>query len=698
MSIMTKMRENMAGIFAVFAVMFILYIIFDWGMDLLGRRSREPSDIIGKVNGRPIHYREFSELLKNLSDAQKRQTGREADEEVSQQFREQAWTTIINQALVDDEMKKLDLKVSDQELLNWVQGENPPEFLVRQFTDSTGKFNRQAYEAAIRDPQNSAIWVQIENALRKQRAQEKFQSALLASIRVTEGEVRDRFVDQNLHLNLEYLFLDAAKMVRDSDVVVTDDEIKKYYNENQGEFKQRATRKLKYVLFPEKATAEDTAGVLRDLTEFARQARSGGDMEVLVKSYSELPLTNSFFKRGELSAIRDSAVFSVKLGEVIGPLQDVDGYHVLKVLEERESKEESIRASHILLNVPPGKDSIEVWKRARELYQRAKKGEDFAQLARNFSSDGSATKGGDVGWFGKGRMVKPFEEAAYKAKAGEVVGPVRSLFGLHIIKVTERSKREVKIADLFVSVKPSSETKTRVRDRANDFQYLASQGDFDKEAGLSKYEVQETPRFSKGTVIPGIGFSDEIQKFAFEKKLGEVSDLLKTPNGYGVFKTTEVREEGVAPLAEVKETIRSKVQMKKKIAKVGDYAQQVRSRLQPTDSLGVVTTFDTTLKASKTGNITPTTWLPNIGRDYEFIGKALSLKAGEVSQPFSLQRGSYIVRLLSRTEPDSALYQSKKKEIRDQLLQEKRNRYLAEWLNKLKEKADIVDNRDRYFR
>jgi parvulin-like peptidyl-prolyl isomerase len=275
---------------------------------------------------------------------------------------------------------------------------------------------------------------------------------------------------------------------------------------------------------------------------------------------------------------------------------------------------------------------------------------------------------------------------------------VRSQFGLHIIKVTGRSNREVKIADIFLSVKTSSQTQTALRGQADDFSYLASQGDFDKEASLSKYKEMETPPFSKGTVIPGIGFSEEIQRFAFDKKLGDVSDPLKTNTGYGVFKISEAKDEGVAPLSEVKETIRSKVLLQKKIEKVGEYARQMQSKLQPTDSLGVISKFDPTLNAVKTGDFTPSRWLPNLGRDDEFIGKVLGLKVGEISQAFPSRRGYFIVKLLDRTEPDSTQYQATEATIRDQLLQEKRNRYLGEWMNTLKEKADIVDNRDRFYR
>jgi parvulin-like peptidyl-prolyl isomerase len=698
MSLMTKMRDNMAGIFAVFAVMFILYIIFDWGMDLLSRRSRQQGDVVGRVNGYAIHSRELSDIIKNLSESQKQQAGRDVDEESSRQLRDQAWSMLVNQIIIDGEVRKLGLSVTDQELIDWVRGDEPPEFLKRQFTDSAGIFNRAAYEAALDDPQNSAVWVQVEAALRKQRLQEKFQSALQATVRVSEGEIRDRFIDENLHLKAEYVLFDAVSMVKDSDVVVTDDDIKKYYTENQEEFRRKATRRLKYVLFPEVPSHDDTTGVIRDLEEYAREARSGSDFLQLAKTYSEIAPSEAFFKRGELSAVRDSAVFSSKLGQIIGPLEDTDGYHLLKILEERKGKEEVIRASHILLRVPSSKDSVEVWKKARELTRQARRGEDFAELATEHSSDGSASKGGDLGWFAKGRMVKPFEDAVFRAKVGEIVGPVRSQFGLHIIKVTGRSSREVKIADIFLSVKPSSQTRAAIHSRADDLSYLASQGDFDKEASLSKYSVLETPPFPKGTVIPGIGFSEEILRFAFDKKLGDVSEPLKTSAGYGVFKISEAKEEGISPLSEVRETIRPKVLLKKKITKVGEDAKQIRSKLQPTDSLGVVSKFDLTLKVVETGDFTPSRWLPNLGRDDEFIGKALSLKAGEISEAFAGRRGYFIVKLLDRTDPDSTEYEAKKTAIRDRLLQEKRNRYLGEWMNALKEKADIVDNRDLFYR
>ncbi|AWO73773.1 MULTISPECIES: peptidylprolyl isomerase [Geobacillus] len=93
-----------------------------------------------------------------------------------------------------------------------------------------------------------------------------------------------------------------------------------------------------------------------------------------------------------------------------------------------------IRASHILV-----KDE----KTAKEVKAKLDKGEDFSKLAKEYSQDpGSASNGGDLGWFGPGKMVKEFEEAAYKLKVGEVSDPVKTDYGYHIIKVTDKEKKK----------------------------------------------------------------------------------------------------------------------------------------------------------------------------------------------------------------------------------------------------------------
>ena len=147
---------------------------------------------------------------------------------------------------------------------------------------------------------------------------------------------------------------------------------------------------------------------------------------------------------------------------------------------------------------------------------------DFAKLARENSQDyGSAMQGGELGWASKDRWVKPFADAAFKARVGDIVGPVRTQFGWHIIKVTGRDKREVKILDLAMKVKASTQTMDAAFQQAQDFNILAKDEGFEKAAENSKLKIQETQEFTKTGSIPGIGPNDAITNFAFSNKVGE---------------------------------------------------------------------------------------------------------------------------------------------------------------------------------
>ena len=143
-------------------------------------------------------------------------------------------------------------------------------------------------------------------------------------------------------------------------------------------------------------------------------------------------------------------MFAARQGDLVGPILDAQGLHLFKVLGERKSDKEYIRASHILLPLGQGADSGAVKQLAQTIAREAKSGKDFAGLAREYSKDpGSAQNGGDLGWFTKGRMVPAFEGPAFKAKVGEIVGPVRTPYGMHIIKVTGRDSRELKLANIL---------------------------------------------------------------------------------------------------------------------------------------------------------------------------------------------------------------------------------------------------------
>jgi len=710
MPIMTRMRDSMPLILFGLLIAFLITIVFEWGMDYLGIRGGRGSDVVGKINGRKVTYQEFSEMVQTYTENQKAQSGTELDEEQLKQVREQIWQSLIQEELLKEQTARLGLKVTDQELVDWVRGDNPPEDLKRNFIDSTGQFRRDVYDQFLSDPNQfirdpkgtdpayGSKWLKkYEESLRQRRIREKLQSLVGASVMVSEGEIRQRFDEQNERLNAAYAFFDPNVLVKDDEVQPGEADLKAYYEEHLDQYKFDASRTLRYILIPERPSASDTALRVKDMEDVLAKLRAGADFLGLVFTYAERPDSGAFFKHGELPAPVESQVFSAKIGDVVGPIKEPDGTRIVKVLAERKGTSEYVRASHILLTMDG--DSIAVKAHAATLVRELRQGADFAAKARAESKDpSSAAVGGDLGWFTKGRMVPAFENAAMKGKIGEIIGPVRTPYGLHIIKVTGRDSRELKLAQIQMRITTSAQTKNDLFERARDFAYAAKDQDFAKAAHETGYESQEVTVQEKGGVIPGLGYNEALIRWAFKNKAGAVSDVYTFPTGYVVASIAEAKDAGVRPFAEAQESMKPLVLRKKKTDKAEAIAAGYREKLAPTDSLRALTALAPQIAVAETGPFTMTGVVPGVGRDLIFTGTASGLKVGQISKAFEGQRGAFIVQLLSRTAPDSIAYKAQRDMLRTRLLQDKRSRFAAEWIERLKEHADIEDNRENFFR
>ena len=701
MPLMSSIRKNLASMFAVLAFLFVIMIVFEWGMDLSGTSGGfmgTQGDVIGVVNGEEISYKQFAELVRRAAETQKSQTGQDPDDETDRMIRTQIWNQMVEDILIKNEIERLGITVTDQEIRDVVQGPNPPDFLTSQFRDSTGTFRRDAYLQAMMNPQNREAWLQVEDVVREQQKRQKLQSFLLATVGVSESEILKRFMDRTVTMDAEYVLFDFNRLVPDSTVTVTDSDLESVYNRNPEDFKTRATRRVKYVTFNLKATAQDTLQVVEELTHLREQASSSVDFVELAQTYSDRPQSDAYFKHGELGRVKERALSGARKGDIVGPILDTDGIHLIKVLDDRQGTEEFVNAAHILVRPLPGPDSVKAQAKARDLARQARSGADFAVLARANSDDGSSAEGGELGFTGRGGWVKPFEDAAFGARPGQIVGPIRSQFGWHVIKVLARDKREVKVATIGMSVKASAKTTDDAYRSADDYAYLADKEGFEKAAELGGYVIQETPEFTKEGFVPGIGSNDMVTAFAFKSDLDDISQPINLSGSVGVFKVSGVRDEGVRPMDDVIGSVRSMAYREKRLAKTMELAKSfVQSLGSSTDILGAAVS-NPALLAQQTGPFKPTDLPPGVGRDPRFIGVALSIAPGTISAPFEGLRGSFVMKLLSRTMVDTSAFAVERVSLREQLIQEKRNRFLTDWQRSLRENATIEDHRDRFYR
>ncbi|MCH7517218.1 MAG: SurA N-terminal domain-containing protein, partial [Bacteroidetes bacterium] len=198
MAMMAKMRSLAPAFIITVGVLFVLFMVISDSnvLEALGGRTNN----VGSINGVDITYQEFQAALDQQREI-RRQSGQEVDDEQIDQFRNQVWDIIVTRVLIEQQVNKLGISVSDEEITDIILGDNPPAFLKQNFIDSVGNFNRELYENALFDPQNEQALINAEESVRQFRLNEKLQSIILASVNVTEDEVLRKFMDQNIYVN-----------------------------------------------------------------------------------------------------------------------------------------------------------------------------------------------------------------------------------------------------------------------------------------------------------------------------------------------------------------------------------------------------------------------------------------------------------------------------------------------------------------
>ncbi|MBN1559868.1 peptidylprolyl isomerase [candidate division KSB1 bacterium] len=350
---------------------------------------------------------------------------------------------------------------------------------------------------------------------------------------------------------------------------------------------------------------------------------------------------------------------------------------------------------------PTPTDSNAAFQQALELLQDAKDGKDFAQLAEIYSQDpGSAASGGDLGFFKRTAMVKPFADAAFAARIGDIVGPVESQYGLHIIQVEDKrtsdGEEEVKARHILIKIEASNATRESLQGEAAFIAESAKDSRLRTVAEAESLQVNTTQPFEIEGFVPGIGMEQRVNRFAFRAKIGDVSDVFYTDRGYLVVELTEIIAERTQPLDEVTPRIKSAMQSGKRMEAAKAAAQAAYNNLAAGTMLEQVAAMDS-LEVKQTEEFTLGGTIPGVGREPSVAATAFKLNVGDYSEPVEGTRGYYILQLVSKSDFDEAAFQNQKESLKMQLNVRQRNQIFAQWYTKLKEEADIRDFRNDYF-
>ena len=359
---------------------------------------------------------------------------------------------------------------------------------------------------------------------------------------------------------------------------------------------------------------------------------------------------------------------------------------------------EQVRASHILLKTE-GKDDAAVKAKAEDVLKQAKSGADFAALAKKYSEDeGSAKNGGDLDYFGKGKMVPEFDQAVFTMMPGQTSDLVKTQFGYHIIKLVDKKPAKVStLAEVHQQLHDQLATETARAQAADLAQAIAKEvskpADLDKAAAAHGLMVQESGFFARDESILTLGPAPEAVSRAFEMKVGDVSAPLQAARGF-VFETVAAIQPPAMPkLEDVKDRVRDEVIKQKARDLSRQKAAAVAAKLKGSADFEKVAKA-AGVEAKTTDLITRDAPIPDLGVAPEAMDAAFKLPAGAVSDPISTDNGTVVFKVLEHKEVTPAEWTSNIERFREEQKTATRNRFFGAYMTKARQGMKIELNRE----
>jgi peptidyl-prolyl cis-trans isomerase D len=362
--------------------------------------------------------------------------------------------------------------------------------------------------------------------------------------------------------------------------------------------------------------------------------------------------------------------------------------------DERFAEPEQIRARHILVKVAPKANEeakAPARKKADDLLAQLKAGGDFEALAKKNSDDpGSASKGGDLGFFPRGRMTPAFESAAFALEPGSLSEVVETPFGFHIIRLEERREAGNKPPDAvrgeIVETLAQEKAMSLARKQAEEDRREIVRGQSFAEA-VSGRQVEETAPFAEGADVPGVGRVQPFTEAAFALDQGGVSDLIETEDAVYLMTLTERIETSIPPLAEVREAVEKDARQARGEAAAKAAAEQLLARAREVGLERAAADAGKTIE--ETGPFDRRGSVPKLAAAMDLRNDALGLTTETPLAPKVYAAGgdTAVVALRRRIPADMAGLAEAKDSLRESMLTQKRTATLSAYIDFLKERA-----------
>lgn len=698
MAVLEKIRVKFGLAASIIIALGLLSFIIDPQELINAFQSMSSKYDVGNIDGKKISYNDFVQDVETMTRINELMTGSSAQNAQQQaQARNAAWQNLIYRDLFLKNANEAGIVVGEDEMVDLTSGNSLSPLIAQNpvFMGEDGTFSK---DQLVNFVQNMDVdetgnlrlyWDYLQTSIKNQQYSVKYATLFSAASAANAIQARRDIEDNNNTTDVDFVMVPFGYRP-DSTVVVSDSEIKNYYNSHKNFFRQNASRDIEYVVFevvPSEADINATRSSVADLyDEFATTE----NMKSFLVKNSDRQLSDYWFKKGELSTVNSKVEDFVWNGE--SEVSDIipagNTFYVARVMESRMIPD-SAYVKHILLQGEGAQ------AKADSLLNVVKKGGNFSNLAVQYSEDQNSQADGElgsIGWMTQTYMLPGFE-SVLEAKAGEPF-VLNTQYGSHVVLVSKKSAPVAKkhVAILEKESIASKETFSKFYAQANKFAGIASGSYSNYRRAVDSCGVYSHPVNSLAEGTDRLGAIDnakEVSRWAFENKVGKVSDIITVDNNFFFIATVKgIHKEGFASVDEVSGQIKDILYREKLGQKK---AQEFAAEVEGMNDLQAIAEKLGSSVSSQSG-ISFSSMNAQAGLDPSFIGALSVAPEGKLCGPVVGNIGVYFFKVTGRdtgsffTEDDAKVRDAQMAQYNSQMI-----------IPVMMQDADVKDNRARFF-
>ena len=656
MAVLQKIRKRSGLLLLAIGFALLAFVV----QDLFTKGFKSQSKDVGSINGKDISFDQFRIKVANLE-----KSGQNGQPVTQIQAANQLWDQEIAIALISEQFEKAGIRTSENTIIEILKkdqniGKNPA------FLNQLGKFDIGKFKQYFKtNPEQAKAFEEREESDQINAKFQIYSTLIKSGMYTTNADGEFKYKLESDKVNFDYVAV-LYSTIKDSDVKVTDADILEYIKKNEKKYKAEETREIEYVLIEDKPSTKDQDemkakinALLSTHVAYSEETKKNDtvpsfkdatNVAEFVAENSDRPYDSTYVTKQDMPAEFADKLFSLPQGEVFGPYIVGNYYYLSKAMGRKAGAK--AKASHILIGWEGSKVQNQKEKRTKEqakakaeslLAQAQANPASFAVLALTNSDDSSAQQGGDLGFFSKGQMVKPFDDFAFNNPIGKI-GLVETEFGYHIINVTDKQDA-VRLATIAQKIEPSETTSNDTYTKATQFEMDAQDKDFAATAKAAKLTVNPAIKAkAMDEAFGNAGNQRQIIKWAYTSgtNVGDVKRFEVVNVGNVIARLKKINEKGLMTVEDAKPSVEGIIKNKKKAA-------LITAKIKGSSLEAIAKANATTVQNAAAATIENAV-LAGVGVESKVVGVAFGSAPNKISAPIEGNSGVYVVKTKSVTK------------------------------------------------